>query len=291
MALPGTAAAAEPVTSVSVTADGRGYAVANGVGAVRAFGTVPARGNPTGFTGGIVGLSVTADGQGYAAISSTGQVYAYGTVRYRSNPIDIRGSVRGISVTADGQGYAAVTDQGQVHAFGVITYRGDFPDVDIQNSAQHLNANRSVDWRFTGSGFVNVDQLVSVVTRADASYWAMQWAWTDTSQSTGGYMGLQTNGSRFDGSSGDTAIFSLWNANASSGPGCGRFSGEGSGLSCRLAYPVYDDGNWYRLRVWRLQSDAGGQWWGAWIRFTTPDAGTCTSEAFGYRSAHAPSAP
>jgi hypothetical protein len=46
---------------------------------------VISHGNPTGFTGTIVGVSVTADGQGYADVSSAGQVYAYGSVMYRGN--------------------------------------------------------------------------------------------------------------------------------------------------------------------------------------------------------------
>ncbi|NEA37687.1 hypothetical protein, partial [Streptomyces sp. SID13031] len=78
------------------------------------------RGNPTGFTGSIVGISVTADGQGYAAISSAGQVYAYGTVQSRGNPTGFTGSIVGISVTADGQGYAAISSAGQVYAYGTV---------------------------------------------------------------------------------------------------------------------------------------------------------------------------
>jgi hypothetical protein len=77
-----------------------------------------------------------------------------------------------------------------------------------------------------------------VPVKATASYWAANWNWTDASY--GGYIGLQTNGNRADDSAGDTAIFSLWNANGG-GPGCIRFSGEGTGMSCRLAYPIKTD--------------------------------------------------
>ena len=255
------------IVGISVTADGLGYAAISSTGQVYAYGSVQYHGNPTGFTGSIVGISVTADGLGYAAISSTGQVYAYGSVQYHGNPYDIFGAAQGISVTANGTGYAVVTDQGQIQTYGPITYRGDYDDVLIQNQAQpDLRAARYVDWNYNSTGFWDVDQTLWMVVRPGYTYWSLNWAWTNTSQSNGGYMGLQTNGSRFDGSAGDTAIFSLWNANGYRGSNCGSFSGEGSGLSCRLPYTIYGDGNSYRLRVWRLEADAQGQWWGAWIQ-------------------------
>ena len=255
------------IVGISVTADGQGYAAISSSGQVYAYGTVQYHGNPTGFTGSIVGISVTADGQGYAAISSSGQVYAYGTVQYHGNPYDMLGAAKGISVTANGAGYAVVTDQGQVHTYGSVNYRGDFDDVLIQNQTDpHLRAARYVNWNYSGAGAWNVDQTVWVVVKAGYTYWSLNWPWTNTSQSDGGYMGLQTNGNRFDSSVGDTAIFSLWNANGYRGSNCGRFTGEGDGLSCRLPYTIYGDGNSYRLRVWREGTDAQGQWWGAWIQ-------------------------
>jgi hypothetical protein len=253
------------IVGIAVTADGRGYAAVSSHGQVYAYGTVQYHANPAGFTGTIAGIAVTADGRGYAAVSSSGQVYAYGTVQYHGNPYDIFGVATGLSLTASGTGYAVVTSEGQVHTYGPITYRGDYDDVAAQNSAQHLRAARYVNWAYNGSGFWNVDQTVSVVVRPADTYWSLNWAWTNTGQSSGGYMGLQTNGQRMDGSIGDTAIFSLWNANGSRGGDCGPFGGEGSGLSCRLPYTIYGDGSSYRLRVWREEADAQGQWWGAWI--------------------------
>jgi Domain of unknown function (DUF3472) len=131
-------------------------------------------------------------------------------------------------------------------------------------AATHQNANLYANWDFSGaSGFWNVDQHVYIGQKASYSYWAQLWSWTNSSQ--GGYVGIQTNGNRFDGSTGDTAIFSLWDATAATGPSCGRFGGEGEGYSCRLAYPIQTD-RYYRLRVLRLDADSQGQWWGAWIR-------------------------
>jgi hypothetical protein len=129
---------------------------------------------------------------------------------------------------------------------------------------QHQDANIYAFWDFHGaSGFWNVDQHLLVSRKAAASYWAKYWTWTQSSD--GGYIGLQTDGNRFDGTVGDTAIFSLWNSNGSSGPACGIFGGEGVGHSCRVAYPI-QTGRYYRLRVWRLNADSLGQWWGGWIK-------------------------
>jgi hypothetical protein len=255
------------IAAVSVTADGQGYAAISTTGQVYAYGTVRYRGNPAGFRGLISGFGVTADGQGYVATSSYGQVYAYGTVRSFPNPYDFRGLARGMSVTPDGSGSVVLTDGGLVHSFGSVQYRGDADNVAIQDTGQHLNAARYVDWTYPQQGFWNVDQTVWVVQKAPSTYWSSNWSWTTThGAATGGYMGIQTNGIRFDGTTGDTAIFSLWGANGTRSGQCDTFGGEGTGLSCRMPYTIYGDGNSYRLRVWRLESDAHGQWWGAWIR-------------------------
>ena len=134
------------------------------------------------------------------------------------------------------------------------------------SAAQHQNANLYVFWNWAGSGSWNVDQHVRIGLKAPATYWAQLWSWTDASY--GGYIGLQTDGNRFDGSRGDTAIFSLWNSNGSSGPSCGVFGGEGTGHSCRAAYPI-QTGRYYRLRVWRLGADSLGQWWGGYLKDET----------------------
>jgi Domain of unknown function (DUF3472) len=139
------------------------------------------------------------------------------------------------------------------------------PTLKIAHAAQHENANIYAFWNFgDASGFWNIDQRVQITQKAPSSYWAMLWGFTST-PNEGGYMGLQTDGSRLDGSQGDTAILSLWNANAASGSNCGTFSGEGSGYSCRLAYAIYPQTD-YRFRIWRLNADAEGQWWAAWIQ-------------------------
>lgn len=140
-------------------------------------------------------------------------------------------------------------------------------------AAQHPNANMYAFWNFHGAtGFWNVDQQVRIATKAHHTYWAMDWGFTAT-PNTGGYMGLQTNGLRFNGTTGDMAIFSLWNATAASGSACGEFGGEGTGWSCRIPY-AFSTQVYYRYRVWRLHTDARGQWWGAWVQNTATGVDT-----------------
>lgn len=89
-------------------------------------------------------------------------------------------------------------------------------------------------------------------------YWAHQFRIIG---GEGGYLGLQTNGHRADGSVGKLAIFSIWDALEAEGPGIVRFSGEGSGWSCRIPYQ-WEAGRAYALRV----NTPGGGWWGASVR-------------------------
>jgi hypothetical protein len=129
----------------------------------------------------------------------------------------------------------------------------------------HLRGAHYVDWSYSAGNLWNLDQTVSFLLNPRNTYWSLHWGWTDVSQSSGGYVGLQTDGNRFDDTIGDTAIFSLWDANGHRGS-CGRFGGEGVGLSCRIPYPMRADNSGYRLRVWQMEADAEGQWWGAWVR-------------------------
>jgi hypothetical protein len=110
-------------------------------------------------------------------------------------------------------------------------------------------------------GFWNVDQQLQLEALGRHSFWAVDWIWPDGS--TFGYLGLQTDGNRFDGSVGDMAILSAWNTVAARGPSC-RSLDQPNLHSCRLPFAVRT-GRWYRLRLWRTQTDAVGQWWGAWI--------------------------
>ena len=131
---------------------------------------------------------------------------------------------------------------------------------------QHQNANVYAFWSFDSDGFKDVAQKIKVRQKAPYTFWAQFWRWQGSD--VGGYVGLQTDGNRFDGSVGETAIFSLWDADAAEGPGCGTFGGEGEGYSCRLAYPIRTK-HTYRLNVQRSAADDVGQWWKASIKDLT----------------------
>jgi hypothetical protein len=102
--------------------------------------------------------------------------------------------------------------------------------------------------------------------KAPHTFWAQYWTWKG--YDVGGYIGLQTDGNRFDGTTGDTAIFSLWDADAARGSGCGTFGGEGEGHSCRLAIRIRTK-HVYELRVERGNKSDAGQWWKASLRDLT----------------------
>lgn len=149
-------------------------------------------------------------------------------------------------------------------AFALILLASILYVPTVGAAPQHQHANAYVYWQTTAArkDLWNVDQQIWIDRKADHTYWAL--VWTFTGSDRGGYMGLQTDGTRFDRSVGETAIFSLWDANGARGPACDRFSGEGVGYSCRAAFSIAQ-GRHYRLRLWILDRDSAGQWWGAWI--------------------------
>jgi hypothetical protein len=137
------------------------------------------------------------------------------------------------------------------------------------HAVQHPNANIYVNWRFTPisnpSLGQNLDQEVLPIRKAPYTYWAQLWKWTDD-PTHGGYIGLQTNGNRSDGSVGDTANFSLWDSIDAKGPrqkSCAR-NAEANGYNCASSYSIKAN-SWYRLRVWKGASDSRGQWWSAYV--------------------------
>ena len=132
---------------------------------------------------------------------------------------------------------------------------------------QHRDANVYAYWNYdSNEGFRDVQQKVRIKQKAPYSFWAHYWTWMGSDQ--GGYLGLQTDGNRFDGTTGETAIFSLWNADSARGPGCGTFGGEGEGYSCRIPFRIRTDKT-YRLSVRRVAPDETGQWWAASVRDLT----------------------
>lgn len=116
-----------------------------------------------------------------------------------------------------------------------------------------------VNWKFESApkGW-NLDQQIWLPKPAKASYFTMNWKWTETPD-IGGYMGLQT-----DASGNSNVRFSLWNATEAKGKQCRTFGGEGIGYTCILPFKI-DANKFYRLRLWKTARDSSGQWWGAWL--------------------------
>lgn len=134
----------------------------------------------------------------------------------------------------------------------------------VSAGPQHQNANVYAFWTYdSDAGFRDVTQKVKVRRKAPSTFWSQTWTWLGADH--GGYVGLQTDGVRFDGTTGQTAIFSLWNASTAEGPGCGTFGGEGEGYSCRIPFRIRTT-RAYRLRVERGAATEAGQWWKASVR-------------------------
>ncbi len=111
-----------------------------------------------------------------------------------------------------------------------------------------------VDWTFPDAAppAWMIDQEIWIPQAGLARYFTLNW---DFTAGDNGYMGLQS-----DATSVGNVRFSLWNATEARGASCRPFDGEGVGRTCVL--PVAIDPNAiYRLRVWRGDADASGQWW------------------------------
>lgn len=118
----------------------------------------------------------------------------------------------------------------------------------------------------SSEGLSSVEQDVTIEsTTPDAGYFWAEQIWWRNNPTAGSYMGLQSAGQRrTDGSVGDTAIFSVWEAIDARGPGCGVFAEPTPGLSCSLAYD-WVQGRSYRYSVRRGGGDDTGTWWAASI--------------------------
>lgn len=136
-------------------------------------------------------------------------------------------------------------------------------NVASASAQQQQNAAVHVYWQQQGWNNVwNVDQDIRVLDSSRTTFWAGFWRWTGSND--GGYIGLQRDAGRQFGVGGRIAILSVWNALRARGPHCGRFGGEGVGFSCRVSYE-FKSNRYYKLRVWRQEAEAGGQWWGGWV--------------------------
>lgn len=119
----------------------------------------------------------------------------------------------------------------------------------------------NIDWNLPLSPIVGIQQPVSINKTSSDRYYAMSWNWDNSTQ--GGYMGLQNDGTLPGKGKTKIALFSVWNAVDSQGSNCQQFTGEGTGLSCRMAYN-FKAGHTYTYIVSRASTEPG-LWWTASI--------------------------
>jgi len=141
-----------------------------------------------------------------------------------------------------------------------------FTATHVIRAQQQQWASQYIFWKFdqNAKDIMNIDQKIWVQRSNNKSYWPLVWSWED-GNGVGGYMGLQqgTSGSN------QNVRFSLWNAidadvSNAKGATARKFGGEGIGYTCELPFTI-NPNKFYRYRLWRLNEDAEGRWWGAWI--------------------------
>ena len=111
-------------------------------------------------------------------------------------------------------------------------------------------------------GFASFEwRLTPELETAQGYFWAHQFALRGTAPPSGGYAGLQANGSWPTGPA-KVAIFSIWNALDARGDGLAQpFGGEGEGYQTLIRYP-WVAGHAYELEVRVLPE----HWWSATVR-------------------------
>ena len=128
---------------------------------------------------------------------------------------------------------------------------------------QHQNGNMYLLYDLAPGKYYNIDQEITPQKLGAGTFWALQFGFNEIQD--GGYIGIQTN---FGDTKNGLFIFSIWNATeaveGSAGSYTTNFDGEGSGKSCRLSIPLIAS-HIYKLRIWQLESNSSGTFWGAWI--------------------------
>jgi hypothetical protein len=120
----------------------------------------------------------------------------------------------------------------------------------------------------TPNGYYNYDHSIKVLKDpgSNASYfWSCQF-WIINGEAA--YMGLQTDVGTPGGDIGKGVNVAMWGAtNAQPAPNAGiRANTDGSpGRGLYMAYS-WEEGTIYRMRVWQVNADSNGFWWGFWVK-------------------------
>jgi hypothetical protein len=128
------------------------------------------------------------------------------------------------------------------------------------------------NWSSPAQGFNELEHGLQIEqVSPDAPYfWSHQFK---IKGGDGGYVGLQSGGSRVNGTRGKTAVFSIFGSAISGTSGSCVLEVKGfdgyntSGTSCRIPYE-WTTGRKYTLRVKLVSTDSTGKWWEAWVKDT-----------------------
>lgn len=129
------------------------------------------------------------------------------------------------------------------------------------------------NWPATTNGYTSMAHSLKIESNDPTTsyFWSHQYK---IKNGDGGYIGLQSNGRRVDGTRGKTAVFSIFSSGIAGTKGAcsveqAGFDGyDTSGTSCRIAYE-WKTGVVYQLRVAQTSTDSTGKWWSAWVKDTS----------------------
>ncbi len=120
-------------------------------------------------------------------------------------------------------------------------------------------------WQPPADGFSNLQHSLTVeqVSYNATYFWSHQFKYVN---GDGGYIGLQSAGSRVNGTNGKTAVFSVFNSAIAGTQGScsvepANFDGgTGGGTSCRIAYD-WSANRRYSIKVQKDAVEDNGTWW------------------------------
>jgi len=117
-----------PVISMASTADGTGYWLATGRGAVSAHGSATLLGDTTSVDLAVPIVKIVADpkGLGYWEVAADGGIFAYGSAHFEGTAanLDLNSPIVDMVPTADGLGYWEVAADGGIFAYGDAAFAG-----------------------------------------------------------------------------------------------------------------------------------------------------------------------